>query len=111
VPSPSRKALRGPPELVLQKAGAIVPKRDAVDARTVSDARNGTGKIINSEEDVGRWPNYDSVEPPVCSTNDGIPDEWKKTHGLSLDDPNVANAVNAEGYTELEMNLNSLVEH
>ena len=57
------------------------------------------------------WPNYDSGEPPVCSTNDGIPDEWKRTHGLSLDDPNVANAVNAEGYTELEMYLNSLVEH
>jgi len=98
-------------ELVLQKAGEILPRRDAVDARIVSDARNGTGKIINSEEDVGGWPNYDSGEPPVCSTNDGIPDEWKKTHGLSLDDPNVANAVNAEGYTELEMYLNSLVEH
>ena len=96
---------------MLHKAGAILPRRDAVDARSVSDARNGTGKIINSEKDVGGWPNYDSGEPPVCSANDGIPDEWQKTHGLSLNDPNVANAVNAEGYTELEMYLNSLVEH
>jgi pectate lyase len=98
-------------ELVLQKAGAMLPRRDAVDARIVSDARNGTGKIINSEEDVGGWPNYDSGEPPVCSANDGIPDEWKKAHGLSLNDPNVANAVNAEGYTVLEVYLDSLVEH
>ena len=57
------------------------------------------------------WPNYDSGEPPVCSANDGIPDEWKKAHGLSLNDPNVANAVNAEGYTVLEVYLDSLVEY
>jgi len=98
-------------ELVLQNAGASLPKRDAVDARAVSDARNGTGRIINNENEVGGWPDYKSGNPPVCSANDGIPDEWKKAHGLSLTDPNVANAVNAEGYTELEVYLNSLAEH
>jgi pectate lyase len=98
-------------ELVLQNAGANLPKRDAVDARAVSDARNGTGEIINNENEVGGWPDYKPGIPPVCSANDGIPDEWKKAHRLSLTDPNVANAVNAEGYTELEMYLNSLAEH
>jgi hypothetical protein len=98
-------------ELVLQNAGASLPKRDAVDARAVSDARNGTGRIINSENEVGGWPDYKSGNPPVCSANDGIPDEWKKAYGLSLNDPNVANSVNAQGYTELEMYLNSLVAH
>lgn len=97
-------------ELALRKAGATLPKRDAVDARIVSEARNGTGEIINNEKEVGGWPNYGSGKPPVCSANDGIPDEWKKAHGLSLNDPNVANAVNAEGYTPLEVYLNSLVE-
>ena len=96
-------------ELVLMNAGATRPRGDSVDARIVSNVRNGTGKIINDEKEVGGWPNYDSGEPPVCSANDGIPDEWKKAHGLSLNDPNVANAVNAEGYTELEVYLNSLV--
>jgi pectate lyase len=95
-------------KLVLQKAGAILPRRDAVDARIVLDARNGTGKIINKEKEVGGWPKYDSGEPPMCSANDGIPDEWKKAHALALNDLNVANAVNAEGYTELEAYLNSL---
>ena len=98
-------------ELVLQNAGANLPKRDAVDARIVSDARNGTGKIINNENEVGGWPDYKPGSPPVCSSNDGIPDEWKNAHGLSLNDPNVAKAVNAEGYTELEMYLNSLADH
>jgi hypothetical protein len=80
-----------------------------VDARIVSDARNGTGKIINNEKEVGGWPAYASSEPPVDTPKDGIPDEWKKAHDLSLTDPNVANAVNADGYTELEVYLNSLV--
>jgi pectate lyase len=96
-------------ELVLNKAGATLPKRDAVDARVVSEARNGAGRIINNEKEVGGWPAYTSGEPRVCTSNDGIPDEWKKAHGLSLSDPNVANAINAEGYTELEVYLNSLV--
>ena len=30
-------------------------------------------------------------------------------HALALDDPNVANTVNTEGYTVLEVYLNSLV--
>jgi pectate lyase len=96
-------------ESVLKNAGATLPTRDAVDARVVADARNGTGKIIDNENEVGGWPEYNSGNPPVCSENDGIPDEWKKARGLPLNDPAVANAVNAEGYTTLEVYLNSLV--
>ena len=94
---------------VLKNAGAILPKRDSVDSRAVSDAQNGTGKIINNENDVRGWPVYASGEPPKNTANDGIADEWKKSHGLPLDDPSVANRVTAEGYTELELYLNSLV--
>jgi len=46
--------------------------------------------------------------PPADTANDGIPDEWKKAHGLPLNDPNVAKTVNAEGYTQLEAYLNPL---
>jgi len=93
---------------VLKDAGATLPRRDSVDARIISDVRNGTGKIINSEKEVGGWPPYASGEPPLGTANDGIPDEWKKSHRLPLNDSN-ANAVNADGYTELEVYLNSLV--
>jgi hypothetical protein len=97
-------------ELVLNNAGATRPKRDSVDARIVSNARNGTGKIINDENEVGGWPAYASGEPPMDTARDGIPDEWKKARGLSLTDPNVADTLNADGYTELEVYLNSLVK-
>jgi len=96
-------------ELVLRNAGATRLRRDSVDARIVSNVRNGTGKIINDEREVGGWPAYTSGEPPVDTARDGIPDEWKKARGLQLNDPNVANAVNADGYTMLEVYLNSLV--
>ena len=96
-------------ELVLRNAGATRPRRDSVDARIVSNVRNGTGKIIDDEREVGGWPAYASGEPPVDTARDGIPDEWKKAHGLQLNDPNVANAVSADGYTMLEVYLNSLV--
>ena len=96
-------------EMVLRKVGATLPRRDSVDARIVSNVREGTGNIINNEKEVGDWPNYASGQPPVDSANDGIPDEWKKIHGMPLNDPNVANTVNADGYTSLEAYLNSLV--
>jgi len=95
-------------ELVLKKAGATLPRRDKVDERVVSEARNGTGRIINNESEVGGWPAYASGAAPVDTAGDGIPDEWKKAHGLPLDDPSVGNKVTAEGYTWLEVYLNEL---
>jgi hypothetical protein len=94
---------------VLKNAGAILPKRDSVDARAVSDAKDGTGHIINSEKDVGGWPVYDSATPPISTANDGIPDDWKESHHLPVDDPTIANKITPDGYTELETYLNSLV--
>jgi len=42
---------------VLKNAGARSFDRDAVDDRVINDVRNGTGKIIDSQYDVGGWPN------------------------------------------------------
>jgi pectate lyase len=96
-------------ELVLQSAGATLPQRDPVDARVVSEVRNRTGRIIDNEKDVGGWPTYASGKAPVDTPIDGIPNEWKRAHGLSLNDQKVADAVNSDGYTMLEVYLNSLV--
>jgi len=79
------------------------------DAQIVSDVRHGTGRIINNEQAVGGCPNYASGEAPVETTNNGISYDWKKARGLPLNHPHIANTVNADGYTTLEMYLTSLV--
>ncbi len=44
-------------EHVLQHAGARPRDRDAVDKRIVHEFRNRTGRVIDSQEDVGGYPN------------------------------------------------------
>jgi hypothetical protein len=95
-------------KLVLAEAGAVLPKRDAVDTRIVSEVRNGTGKIINDEEQVGGWPELKSNEPPKDSDRDGMPDDWERQFGFDSDDPADGNGdSNEDGYTNLEEYLNS----
>ena len=95
--------------LVLQRVGAVFPKRDATDTRIIGDVRDGTGKILRNENEFGAWPAYASGEAPPDSDDDGIPDKWEKAHGLNPNDPADANGSAADGYTELEHYLNSLV--
>lgn len=49
-------ALRAHMERVLDTCGARPWERDPIDARIVADVRNGTGRIIDSEQDVGGYP-------------------------------------------------------
>ncbi|MFH1719769.1 MAG: pectate lyase, partial [Planctomycetota bacterium] len=94
-------------ERVLADAGAVLPRRDAVDARIASEVKNGTGRIIDDEEQVGGWPELKSASPPQDSDRDGMPDDWEKQHRLDANDPADRNA-DADGYTNLEDYLNSV---
>jgi hypothetical protein len=106
-------------ELVLQNAGATLPKRDPVDSRIVEEARTGTaaygnswgggGKgIIDSQEDVGGWPELNTYNVPVDSDHDGMPDDWETANGLDPNNPEDRNYVREDGYTFLEIYLNEL---
>jgi len=98
-------------EKVLAGAGATCPKRDYVDMRIVFEVKNGTGEIINSEEDVGGWPILRSTEPPADSDRDGIPDSWELEKGLNPNDPNDGAKLTPSGYSNLEEYLNSLCNY
>lgn len=101
---------------VLTYGGASLV-RDAIDTRISDEVRNGTATftgsvskrpgIIDKPSDVGGWPVYQSASAPVDSDNDGIPDGWLAAHypGKNSTD------LNEQGYTYLEVYLNSLVEH
>ena len=93
---------------VMAETGAVLPKRDIVDTRIVSEVRDGTGKIIDDEDQVGGWPELKSAKPPEDSDKDGMPDGWEKQHGFDPDDPTDGNAdTDADGYTNLEEYLNN----
>ncbi|WP_256865321.1 Ig-like domain-containing protein [Paenibacillus sp. 32352] len=97
-------------KLVLEQAGAILPKRDSVDARIIHDVINRTGRQINSPAEVGGWPVLNSAPAPEDSDHDGMPDEWELAHGLNPNDPEDRNGqMNGDGYTNLENYLNSIV--
>jgi pectate lyase len=84
--------------------------RDAVDSRIINNVQNGTGSIINSQNQVGGWPELKSLTTPRDTDRDGMPDSWEKQNELNLDDPKDRNGdLNGDGYTNLEEYLNQLV--
>ena len=58
---------------------------------------------------MGGWPDYQSGSAPLDSDNDAIPDDWEDILGLDPTDAADAKLKNSEGYTMLEVYLNSLV--
>lgn len=113
---------------VLENAGAVFPRRDAVDLRIIDEVQNGyatfegetykndhkvaekskvTG-IIDTQEDVGGWPALNSVPAPKDTDHDGMPDDYEKQNGLNPKNASDGNRVGEDGYTMLENYLNSI---
>ena len=115
-------------ERVLDYAGASL-HRDWVDQLMVSDTRQGvasfTGKangdnpgIIDSQEDNRPadapadwqpWPVLNSDPCPTDTDQDGMPDEWENANGLNPNDKADGACDSGNGYTNLEVYMNSLV--
>lgn len=93
---------------VLTNAGAVKPKRDAVDTRIIAGVRDGTGRQPQGLA-PDAWPILHSRTSEPDTDNDGLPDVWERAHGL---DPNnasdAARIATPEGWTYLELWLNSL---
>lgn len=106
--------------LILKYAGAF--PRDIVDKRAAADARLGIATymvggspnatwptpsvngLIDSQSAVGGWPSYTSKTAPNDTDNDGIPDGWLDSNYPGKK----ANQKNEQGYTYLEIYLNTL---
>ncbi|MEH6306875.1 polysaccharide lyase [Olivibacter sp. CPCC 100613] len=118
---------------VLENVGATLPKRDPVDTRVIEQVR--TGKIsylknvelpktqfehrrlpidsykqgiITDIKQVGGYPEYKGT-PYQDRDQDGMPDEWETKNGLDPNDASDASKYAANGYTNIENYLNSLV--
>lgn len=98
-------------QLVLNRAGATFPKRDAIDARVIAETANDTGRFINTEDEVGGYPTVASSRDTGFDTDmDGIPDYWETAKGLNAADPSDGKAISTDGYSNLEHYINSLVD-
>ncbi|HEX8141316.1 MAG TPA: hypothetical protein VF553_01895 [Pyrinomonadaceae bacterium] len=96
-------------EAVLASVGASLPRRDTVDARIVDEVRQRKGQIIDSQQQVGGWPEYRSAQPPRDDDNDGMPDEWENARHLNPHDAgDAALDRDSDGYTNIEEYINSL---
>jgi len=101
-------------KLVLDKAGAIYPKRDIADQRVVNFIKSGKApdSLVNTPKDVGGYPILIGGKAPKDSDHDGMPDSWEIKHGLNPNNPKDGNQkwLSDIGYTNLEVYLNSLVK-
>lgn len=110
VPPLRTQAPRDAYEAVLAHAGAVLPARDVVDRRIVNDVREGTGRIVDSQEDVGGWPELRSTAAPADADRDGLPDDWERAHDLDPANPDDSSRTAPRGYTNLEIYLNELAD-
>jgi hypothetical protein len=121
-------------DYVLNNAGATLPKRDAVDTRIVKTVstgeifyteggQTGIGKqfvkrrlpedsykqgIITHPSQVGGYPEYKGT-PYKDNDNDGMPDEYEAKAGLNAKDASDAGKIGKNGYSNIEIYLNSVV--
>lgn len=92
---------------VLRFAGANLQMRDAVDRRIMAEIEKGEGRIINSQKDVGGWPEYNTARYAYDTDMDGMPDRWEKAHGLNpADGTDHAGDADDDGYSNLEEFVN-----
>ncbi|MCP4846653.1 MAG: pectate lyase [Verrucomicrobiaceae bacterium] len=94
----------------LKKSGCSL-MRDTVDERLIQSIINKTGKIIDSQKDVGGWDMYPTVtrQAGFDTDHDGMPDAWERKLGLNPNDPTDRNNDrNNDGFTNLEDYLNGL---
>lgn len=99
------------------KYGGCALVRDVHDLRYVDNVINrsysfkgsagSTNGLIDSQNDVGGWPEYKTYDHYIDSDADGISDGWLETNYPGKK----AEELNSSGYTYLEVYLNSLVDH
>lgn len=86
--------------------------RDEVDKRFIQTIIDNTGRLIDSQSEVGGWDLYPAISRPDNwdGDQDGMPDEWEVKMGLDPNNTEDRNGDNnGDGYTNLENYLNGLI--
>lgn len=72
------------PAYVMKYAGARPAERDEVDLRIIDEFINGTGKIINSQNEVGGYPVLESTYRALDIPENVNIEEWLKPYTASV---------------------------
>ena len=97
---------------VLDRAGAVLPARDAVDRRIVAGVRDGTGRLLGSQDQVRGWLPLARAAATPDNDEDGQPDVWERKFGLDPREPADGRAdPDQDGYDNLEEFLNGTSPH
>jgi hypothetical protein len=71
--------------------------------------KTSTGKVPDSQDEVGGWPTLKSLPALKDADKDGMADEWETANGLNPKDADDRNGDrNKDGFTNLEEYINSL---
>lgn len=95
-------------ERLVADNGAGAKPADKADQRLLEGIISGGGAIINSQEEVGGWPELKDRRAPKDSDGDGIPNRWERRNGLDPKDGTDGAKISPSGYSYLELYLHSL---
>ncbi len=107
-------------QYLLERAGAILPKRDPVDNFLIQELKSAgkSGLYVFDESDLplpnGGLGNITTASAPIDTDNDGIPDTWEDQLGLNKNNSSDALQHNKDpkyqGYLNIEVYLHHLSE-
>ncbi|MDR0353053.1 MAG: hypothetical protein LBI02_06805 [Opitutaceae bacterium] len=96
------------PGIVLPTVGASLPTRDAIDTRYIHDVITRDGRIIDTQTELGGWPELKTAPHAVDTDGDGMPDSWETRHAFDPRNPaDGAQDADGDGYTNVEEYLNN----
>src|SRR5690606_34125263 len=99
--------------LVLRGAGSSL-YRDAVDLRIIAGVKTGKASyrkgIIDSQNDVGAWPDLPKNSIEEDTDSDGIPDFWEEANGLDKNKNDAGLKTLDDQYVNIEVYANSLIK-
>lgn len=104
---------------VLLYSGASLV-RDAVDVRIVQETKDrsfyGPGSkgslngLIDSQTDVGGWPDLIATTALKDTDGDGMPDDWEAAHGLDPTKDDAKGRDLSSAYDNIEVYINGIVK-
>ncbi|NRB17841.1 MAG: right-handed parallel beta-helix repeat-containing protein, partial [Rhodobacteraceae bacterium] len=94
---------------VLANAGARYPSLTVTDERIIQTVIDGTGRIIDSPDDVGGYDSVPNTEAPSDRDDDGMPDAHEVISGTNPDVFDAHEDADGNGVSNIEDYVNGLI--